>query len=124
MRRAARELDWADFNPELFAYTPEYMRMNRQYAHILTATEGQIAGPHIIAKGRRFHIINSYKFAPEMVQEVAESIGCRTEHSAVDVGTWAALILLRSPEAPPAAVSIADAEKTKAGPRHLAGQQR
>jgi hypothetical protein len=96
MRRAADEFPDSGLNPDLFVHTPEYRSSSRQYAHILTATAEQSCAFGVIARGRRFHIVNSYKIDPKWLDDAARANKCRVVYTAVDDATGAGLMLLRS----------------------------
>ncbi len=97
MQRAAETFPRFGLNPDLFAYTPQYLERSGQCAHIVTATAAQSCWFVDIVPGQPFHIINTYKFASNVFESAVEAISCTVDYRAFDAESGGAVYLIQTP---------------------------
>jgi uncharacterized SAM-dependent methyltransferase len=83
-----------------FVSTPQFIEESHQLAHIITATADQDTRLGRIEKGTKIHLVNSYKYTPDLFEKEVEAIGCFVDCRLFDARTGQILYMLRSPEAP------------------------
>jgi len=73
-----------DFSPDAFVYDPEWHPELQLFAHMARATEDQdflLGGYRVsVAKGQKFHLLNSYKFSAAFFETCCDRAGLDIAH--------------------------------------------